>query len=421
MSTVRFGPRDLLEYDAHYGVLICRECHYAIQKTALQSHLLRHKIYRSERQDLLCQIAPLQLLEPHEVPLPGAATSPIEALPIIPGYRCTSVGCGCLYASSKRMKRHQTETHGRGDTSDILSHARPATLQTFFRGTKLRYFEVTGQVPHDLDSSVDSPSLDVDLDTLACFHYFLTTASLTLPCPQRRGHLDEYWQTKVVPHALRNRWLMCGLLAISASHLAAEAGGVGSPEIHCNRSRQFFVEFSAGWDATNETTDLADEIREAASQVALTTVWGFAGTDLPLRLDNSPDIDLNCLQTLPSRMAGIFGMPDDVRDVLATLSAIAELVQCCENVLFSGEAAVLWGATTDWLSKVPDRFNDLTLRNDPAALVVVAHWAALLVRNVERSCCWFFHGLSTTIVREIVELIPSNDAKVRHFVENLID
>ncbi|KAK9491447.1 hypothetical protein V1508DRAFT_421970 [Lipomyces doorenjongii] len=46
-------------------------------------NLLRHKIYRDERQRLLSSIAGLHIFEPHLVPLPTPAPPPIDALPII--------------------------------------------------------------------------------------------------------------------------------------------------------------------------------------------------------------------------------------------------------------------------------------------------------------------------------------------------
>ena len=115
MPSIRFGSRDLLEYDARYGVLICRECQYAIQKSALQSHLLRHKIYRGERQNLLSSIARLDIFEPQNVPLPNPSSPPIDTLPIISGYRCTAAGCENLCASFKRMRRHWSEIHGQNE------------------------------------------------------------------------------------------------------------------------------------------------------------------------------------------------------------------------------------------------------------------------------------------------------------------
>ena len=287
MPSIRLDPHDLLEYNARYCVLICRECQYAIQKSALESHLLRHRIYRGERQRLLSSIAKLDLLEPDHVLLPSPTSPPIDALPIISGHRCTEAGCESLYASSKRMRRHQSEVHGLNEApSNSPSCGRPVKLQTFFRGTKLRYFEVsssqaagpaertplitTGDIDerydeqgHDVDtesplqrappSRVPSPPpssslVNFDLETLTYFHYFTTTTSLTLPSPEQSQSATHYWQTDVVLLALRRRWLMCGLLAISACHLAVLADDTTIEEVHRERSAQFFSSFSSEWE-----------------------------------------------------------------------------------------------------------------------------------------------------------------------------
>lgn len=137
--------------DPAYCVLICRECQYAIQKSAVSSHLLRHKIYREERQRFLSHVANLELLEPEDVSLPPPWSAPIEGLPVIAGVGCTQDGCGSLCASLKRMKKHQSEVHGVSNLGNVEEFARPAALQTFFRGTKLRYFEVTA-------ASIENPT-----------------------------------------------------------------------------------------------------------------------------------------------------------------------------------------------------------------------------------------------------------------------
>ena len=288
MPAIRLGPRDLLEYDARYGVLICRECQYAIQKSALQSHLLRHKIYREERQHLLSSIAQLNIFEPQNVPLPTPACPSIDALPIISGYRCTAEGCKNLCASFKRMRRHQSEIHGLSELPNSSSFARPAKLQTFFRGTKLRYFEVTSsplagtagaaslatttdddddhnddeeghdeqmkdadtvtplsppprRVPTPSRTPPGSSPADLDLEALTYFHHFNTTTSLTLPGAEHPRSVVYYWQTDVVLQALRRRWLMCGLLAISACHLVALADDPAIERVNRERSVQFLL------------------------------------------------------------------------------------------------------------------------------------------------------------------------------------
>lgn len=78
----------LLEYDPTYRVLICRKCDYAIQKSAIDGHLLRHKIYREDRRRLLRLIENLELLEPDDVPVPVSDSAPIATLPVFSAYRC---------------------------------------------------------------------------------------------------------------------------------------------------------------------------------------------------------------------------------------------------------------------------------------------------------------------------------------------
>lgn len=111
MATIRLGPNDLLEYDALYGILTCRSCQYAIQKSAIERHLLGHKIYREERRRLLLSIAQFVLLEPENVPLPVAKSVSNDNLPVLDSYRCMKQECGNLYASKYGMKRHRGEHH----------------------------------------------------------------------------------------------------------------------------------------------------------------------------------------------------------------------------------------------------------------------------------------------------------------------
>ncbi|KAF2201413.1 hypothetical protein GQ43DRAFT_415904 [Delitschia confertaspora ATCC 74209] len=284
MSPLRLGPNSLLEYSTRYKVLICLQCQYAIQKSALQSHLLRHKIYRDERQRLLDSIAQLELLEPDNVPLPNPDSPPIAALPIISGFRCIVAGCGNLCASEKRMRRHWSEKHGVGENSESLR--RPVKLQTFFRGTKLRYFEVTplglgdaagvsnfGSQMHDLDTAtpIPPPHLStpsqpfqpgINLETLTYFHHFTSSTISTLPDP-------DYWHTNIIPQALRSQWLMCGLLSITASHMSLLAEGLSIALVHRSRSTQFFSGFSAGWgkNMSAEIEEVEEEVKFSARRI----------------------------------------------------------------------------------------------------------------------------------------------------------
>jgi hypothetical protein len=507
MQPIRLDSQDLIEYNATYRILICRECQYAIQKSAVSSHLLRHKIYRDDRQRLLSNVAELDLAEPEDVILPTRDARPIDGMPVVPGYCCTLENCGNLCASLKRMKRHQSEMHGTSDLSDVDSFARPVVLQTFFRGTKLRYFEVKASASN---IAVDSVCLDatdtyrdivgpnkvvddsvskegvrnatiprsslgtgsIDLETLVYFHHYITTTSLTLPAPRH-----SFWQ-EAVRVALGFEWLMCGLLAISAHHLAMSSSTPSSQQAHHNQADRLCSRFQLGYseaispDPDAMLQDDDDMVRELSGLVNvilccarctltattigevenhesfslhgfITTIRKLAHIDAMEASNRNSDLQesmfaeakkildtsaaisvdhldnrsmlLSRLRALPSKLSAILGRPDHVQDVLATLSATAALVVCCDNVFAGPEP---WHAMTAWLKMVPETFHDMIADNNPAALVLVAYWA-VLVKHVERCELWFFEHLSKLIVDEVNSKLKSKDMEFKALVRGL--
>lgn len=260
----KFTTDNLLRYDAQHRVLICHECRYAVQKSALDGHLLRHKIYRGARQRLLSSIATLKVLEPDAVQPPPLGSAPIDGLPVLTGFRCAAPGCESLYVSSKRMRRHWADVHRVGDPPDPWSW--PTQIQTFFRGTKLRYFEVAastgetaqtavgavGAQAQTINTETSSPPeaqrlsdvTALDLHALTYFHHYLTSTSLTLPGQSR--DLTKYWQTDVITRSLRESWVMSGVLAISARHCAALSPL--SSRTHIDQSDRYLQDFSVGWE-----------------------------------------------------------------------------------------------------------------------------------------------------------------------------
>ena len=529
MPAITFGAGDLLEYNSEYSLLICRECKYAIQKTALGSHLLRHKIYRGDRQRLLSSIAQLDLLEPHYVPLPAPGSPPINALPILSGYRCTASGCQHLTASSKRMKRHWSEIHGLGGSVPLSSSfARPVKLQTFFRGTKIRYFEVAwpteplDNTDDDGDDDGDDPEeegysaiiatpppppplrvaaptgvahdpfpADFNLETLKYFHHFTSISSLTLPGAEGSQSAKHYWQMHVVSQALRQRWLMCGLLAISAHHLATLADDTMTKGLHRERGVQFSSEFSAGLEQTTgcdsslEPAEIEEEAKKTGEQIRcllhcaqwasaeptfdhgfvapcqllsiMSTVrgcvlpnstlnyrdiqndgqerqeelfaQGFLHTRSSSRVgnprmksfsDNTPSVLRNLLRALPFRIAEGLGKSESAQDVFTTLTAISTVVECCDISFACDEAGAAWLGVATWLANVPDHFNQMVRRQHPAALVVLAHWAATLVKRAEHVGCWFLKGSAKTIVLQVARQLSANAPAVLGLVECLV-
>ena len=498
MPPFRLGPNDLLEYDARYGVLICRECQYAIQKSALQSHLLRHKIYREQRQRLLSSITQLNLFEPDDVPIPEHGCPAIDALPIISGYRCMAAECANLCASYKRMRRHRSEAHGFNENEVGHDIARPAKLQTFFRGTKIRYFEVTpllggvgesallshinddgldagdkqdrehveeeldvqmhevpslpSRAPTPLETPPNSSFFNIDLEVLTYFHHYTAVTSLTLPRIDPTQSTTNYWQTDVVLLALRNRWLMCGILASSAAHLAAFASDADIEREHRKQLVQLFSEFNTGWrDAVevDKNTKIAGErikrilrctqdfiipelvlhpssiqddnasVQEVNFSHARRILNAASSPGMPLSYDMTRSALLGRIGALPSRMTEAFGRPDSTGDVLVILAAIAALLECCPTSLASFDADLAWRAMESWLTKVPVHFHNMVSRHNLAALVVLAHWAAGVVKQAERCGCWFLKGSTEAILLYVEERLPRDDHAVQSLMKGL--
>lgn len=128
---------------------------------------------------------------------------------------------------------------------------------------------------------------------------------------------------------------------------------------------------------------------------------------------------LSRVSSLPTRMAEALGRPEGregLRPVIVALSAIATLIDSCVAGFESDEAA-FWAMAT-WLSGAADEFHDMVVRYEPAALIVLAHWAASLARRVEENGCWFLKGASAYILSRIKERLPDN-ALVHELVNGL--
>ncbi|CAG8979310.1 hypothetical protein HYALB_00002433 [Hymenoscyphus albidus] len=490
MSATKLGPQDMLEYIAQYGVLIYRKCQYAIQKSAVESHLLRHKIYREERQKLMSSISQLKIFEPHEVPLPASDSSPIDGLPVLDGFRCSVDGCGSLFVSSKRMNHHQKERHA----GIHPCSAREVKLQTFFRVFEVTEAIHTGMSGIEMQASIlgeiemleeqepvqqplPKPFLtDYETETLTYFYWFNTQTSLTIPCTERPRSASHYWKREVVPLAFSKRWLMCGLLGLSAYHLAVTNNQAMLEGDHTENSSQFFSVFSTGFNEAkicalgtegSEVEKKACIAGEQIDYVISCIHWNQSPSQLEsimiilrrfyirhctlsqddshsneagiqneaferasMIIQKSPpsnsgplSVLLTRLSALPSRMTEAFGRPENVRDigdVLTTISDIAILIECCEIGFVSDDMRVALEGMTMWLAKISDRFYQMVSIHDPAALTVLAHWAASLVERAEKCGCWFLEGLARTIILQIVEQLPADKPAIIGLIESLM-
>ena len=526
MPATRHRASSLLHYNADFKVLICRECQYAIQKSAIDSHLLKHKIYRGDRQNLLAEVAQLDILEPADVGQPCSSSLPIEALPILHGYRCSIARCQHLTVSEKRAKRHWSEVHGQGKALPSLSEINSSVnLQTFFRGTKVKYFQVSPSAgrtvngaddkngfqhaqqsdvdleshymrtgvdtanasPLLLDSQVTNSfppgntkpqaSIHLDLEMFKYFHHFVSFTAPTLP-----GSSD-YWQMKITSEALRHNGMMCGLLAIAVCHLAVFSTDQLDIRLYIERQGRLLNEFSstlnqntqsamtqrtsepedpsrmfvdqimslmhcAKWAALENSIDRAllhapglevilDAIRgcniptpdfSSSAMPEGGSQWNRSNTVQTRRRNDGSDstgdstlpVLLEYVRRLPLRMTEVLGKPKSAEDLFATLSAIDALVECCEISFVSDQMDAVWQSASEWLTKVSARFNAMLARHDPATMVVLAHWAAILVKRAELVGCWFLKGSSKSILQHIVNHLSATKPTVLCLVDSLL-
>ncbi|KAJ5709782.1 hypothetical protein N7493_010073 [Penicillium malachiteum] len=496
---MRLGPKDLLEYNARYKVLICRDCQYAIQKNALGSHLLRHKIYREERQRLLSTINDLDIVEADALVVPNINAVPIDALPVVSGYCCSLTGCGHLCASSKRMRRHWSEAHGADHdrSNDFSSLARSVKLQTFFRGTKIKYFEVSttscnplaepllsndgighGKEGSRLNAVQYTPNsvafLDVDLKVLTHFHHFTTATCLSLPGNEGSLSALQYWEKEVIPLALQQKWIMCGLLAISAYHSATPQDSMAQDksQIHHERITKLASEFRVGFskitnDDTTTTVDASRKVSNAGIKIkSILNCLQLTLDRLPMShrsancaanlsqlqsllrdirnvmspesgpfsymeqeideensefrralfkngsLENDPRTVMlqRHIDELPCRMAAIFGRPRHEQDAPAIIHAIGTLSKCHIHSLESDDLSSVWHFMVAWLIETTEHFNRLVSDQNPAALVVLAYWGVSLVKRAENCGSWFINGLTRKLLLSIQEHLSSDNA-----------
>lgn len=241
----------LLVHLPDYGILICKPCKFAVQPKAIASHLLRHHIYRDKRRRLLDQVANLTLLEPDDVSAPSSKVSPFPHLPIATGYRCILADCGHLSISEKRMSLHMRTNHAAVARLDFDANIQQVHLQTFFRGNKVRYFEVDPGFPTEVDKSsvqplqyqfLHLPQSRIDdilppieptnkcpegpeiatitqhqIEDLMYFHQYMTSTGLSLT---RGTEPTRFWTHDLPLQAATQPFLMHGILGVAAFHQA---------------------------------------------------------------------------------------------------------------------------------------------------------------------------------------------------------
>lgn len=381
------------------------------------------------------------------------------------------------------MKAHWREVHDdasfSGTVPEVGAFARPTKLQTFFRGVKIRYFEVCvpdvarsesresgdrglrSEQPPSLGVTVEESTRglgdslpNIDLEAIRCFHYSITETASTLPAAASSSSSDSFWQKSFVDQALQDRRLMCGLLALSACHLAALADSPSiERELQRRGSRYSHAFYSCRNDDSDETGDEASKLRQqiesllftasissnnttttAGKNISLESLISKIQDCVPLDVEDSQDkpsdtnhieVDpspttrqdgprtptstqprtagtdalITHLHALPSRLASILGRPDPnkVDEVLTILSAIIALIKSSKT---DAPPIVPPSATS---SPSPPAFHSLLgtqTHKHLAAKIIIAYWAAGPVQRATlEGWAWYWRG----VAREVVE------------------
>jgi hypothetical protein len=128
---------------------------------------------------------------------------------------------------------------------------------------------------------------------------------------------------------------------------------------------------------------------------------------------------LNRISGLPSRMTGAFGRPESTNEVLEVISAIASLIESCALAFKSAEPCSSWQGLAKWFTRVPLSFDELIFQDNPAALVVLAHWAVLAVKRAEQCGCWVLRGTAKSLTVLVDELLPADNHAARSLLAGL--
>jgi hypothetical protein len=235
MPLATLQPTQLLHYLPTFRVLICKECRYAIQPSAISRHLKDiHHIYREDRQAALRYTLTLALADPGDVIPPEPHESPVPFIPTERGLACSVGECNHLCVTIKRMKSHWATSH-----RDVIFDGdqwRPVDLQSFFRGNQLRYFIVSPPSPTAIQleetpgPDVEKVNLEVDklhaslsygpewdAEDIFLFEHFRNSTYLALV---HNADTRNLWQTTIPQLASSHPFLKHGILACSALHLA---------------------------------------------------------------------------------------------------------------------------------------------------------------------------------------------------------
>ncbi|KAG0649822.1 Orsellinic acid biosynthesis cluster [Hyphodiscus hymeniophilus] len=449
-------PAELFRYLPSYKVVVCVTCQYAVQPHAIPRHLKDiHHIHRGRRRPFMQYISKLELGDPEDVIESKIYEFPVPIIPVQDGLACQSGGCAHLCVSEKRMKSHWLSVHGRQGRS-ILDW-QPAPLQTFFRGNLLRYFTERGVVREAIPTSqtdtriitltnVSHQATTLSSSDRALLQHYVTSTSISIAHDESS---EALWQVTVPQLASQHPFLMHGILACSALHVAYKyPAQQGQHLIEASRHQSIAMPlFRSAIGNVNE-----DNCHSVMVFSHLLVIYSFALERQDERLliveGDGPDVSPSWLHFLRNGCVMICFFWDQiksgpVRDLanqwdvpIVTencdlplvdyfLSAIppcdsqyawseeecrlytdaaVELGEAFAYAQTLGEKLTTWDALRIWPLLISVEFMDVLHGWHPGALILLAHYCVLL-KTVE--CHWYFEGRATKLLSTILKRIDA--------------
>ena len=134
--------KNLLHYEEHFKVLICKEHGYAVQNLAQHLYKL-HTIEASVRRQIVQEYSGLELLDPKHVPLPEPLGQPFECLgKPVKALICEEEECEYITINRSVMGQHCNKRHHWRSTKTQQEFWHDVWVQSFFGSSKQRYFTV---------------------------------------------------------------------------------------------------------------------------------------------------------------------------------------------------------------------------------------------------------------------------------------
>jgi len=131
----------LVELNVEYGVLICRQCKYALKPTAISRHLgNKHKTPVELRKQLDKYVSGFPFQYDHmSVQLPSNGSEPQPIIPVLDGHLCKD----CPYMSQNRdvIRQHSNKAHNKKRVAD-KDLFKAVQLQSWFGEKRERYWVV---------------------------------------------------------------------------------------------------------------------------------------------------------------------------------------------------------------------------------------------------------------------------------------